>query len=111
MCKDCIGFLQTSFVSNEDFDFFDSVLLSSKDIFSFISPLHKGEVGAVVAYECACCKDKWFLSVPDQAHRGFFLTEFRYLEKEKKRKAKRKALLITAIILVIIAIAILAQLT
>lgn len=104
MCRHCSSFSQNSFNSNEEFDLFDSVLLSSKDIFSYSNTINKGEVNAAIVYECKQCKDKWYLSVPNQAHRGFFLSSSSYLAKEKSMELKRKKLRTRVLVLVVIVV-------
>ncbi|UOK42226.1 MULTISPECIES: hypothetical protein [Flavobacterium] len=108
MCKDCFDKQYYGFPSQTEFEKFEEILdLKCKSEKIKILESQNEIEGALMDfrmyYQCNTCKEKFVMSIPDNADRGYFLTEQNAIEyHERQRKRYRKENIGCIIILVII---------
>jgi hypothetical protein len=112
MCEDCFEDKYYKFETQKNFEEFEDKL-QNRCFNKKIEVIDRHEENSLsvfdsrLYYKCATCNEKWVMSIPENAWRGYFLPEERAIEyHERLRKSdKNKALgcwVTLAIILVII---------
>lgn len=111
MGKDCFDKQYYGFPSQTEFEKFEEILdlkcRSQKIKILESGNEAKGELMDFrMYYECNTCKEKFVMSIPDNAWRGYFLTEqntIKYHEKLKKSdKEKRNGCFLIIVLIIII---------
>ncbi|PDS21725.1 hypothetical protein [Flavobacterium branchiophilum] len=109
MCIDCFDKQYYGFASQREFEKFEEVLnlkCKSKKI-KILESKNEVESGLIdfrMYFKCDSCKIKFVMSIPDNAWRGYFLTEpnaIEYHEKIKTLDKKKKNGFIIMLILII----------
>lgn len=107
MCEDCFTKKFKGFTFQSDYDNFKETLdrkcfLNKVEILEDINALQDFRI----YYKCKTCNEKYILSIPDYAWRGYFLTYqnainyHNFLSKSDRRK--RNTFIITMILLAVI---------
>jgi len=109
MCEDCFQELIYKFQTYQIFEDFEKVLQSKcNEDKLIILDKHKTDYLSAfdsnLYYECKTCREVWILNIPENAWRGFFLTEEKAIEykKEINRLDKKRSfgcLLVLALII------------
>ena len=109
MCDDCFENLIYKFDSQKDFEDFETIV-QNKCINKKLTII-KREVTDSFAifdsydfYKCNSCGEVWTLSIPDNAWRGFFLTQDKGIEYTKILKEKDKIRRIGCLVIIIVLI-------
>ncbi|NHM01571.1 hypothetical protein [Flavobacterium difficile] len=108
MCRDCFDKQYYGFASLTEFEKFEEVLdLKCKSekikILESKNEFESGLIDFRMYYKCNTCKEKFVVSIPDNAWRGYFLTEpnaIEYHEKIKTSDKKKKNGCVIIIILI-----------
>lgn len=91
MCDDCFKDLIYKFDSQKEFEDFETIIqnkcitkrleIIKREETDFWAPFDSYEF-----YKCNSCGQTWILSIPENAWRGFFLTQDKGIEYTKKIK-------------------------
>ena len=107
MCDDCFRNLIYKFDSQEKFDDFQTIV-TNKCITKKLEIIKREQTDVLAPfdsyefYKCNSCGEIWTLSVPQDAWRGFFLTQDKGLEYSKKLREKDKSRKIGCFIIIIV---------
>lgn len=96
MCEDCFTKEISKFDSQADFEKFENILQKK---------CHEGKVEIIdigneqaleafdsrLYYHCTSCSKNWIMSIPDNAWRGYFLTEAKGSAITKSSKKNKRA--------------------
>ena len=109
MCVKCFDKEIFRFESESNFREFEKKLEEKSKFLELISSKHNYLNDFHYVYTCENCKTNWWLSIPENAWRGYFLTENKakeHIEKLKKSDAKKKngCLILLGILLLILII-------
>ena len=113
MCKDCFDKQYYGFPSQTEFEYFEDILdLKCKsekiNILESKNEIEFGLIDYRMYYQCNTCKEKFVMSIPDNAWRGYFLTEKKAIEYNEKikisDKKKRNGCLVIIFLIVIFTI-------
>ena len=76
MCEKCFIQESKNFPSHYDFENFEKILdLKCKNKIHEINTQPNKLEDFKIYYQCTHCNKKWIMSIPDNAWRGYFLTE------------------------------------
>lgn len=106
MCDGCFGNLIYKFDSQKEFDDFQTII-SNKCINHNLEIIKREETDYWAPfdpyefYKCNSCGQIWILSIPEDANRGFFLTQDKGIEYAKKLMEKNKTSRIGCLVIVI----------
>ena len=123
MCDNCFTTEIHRFDSYRDFDEFEEILRQKIDSNNFTAIWEWGSLNSDdelikstlphthSIYKCSSCGEKWALSIPENAWRGYFLTVDEASEEETEikdanRKSSRGCIVIFVIIILLIVAAI-----
>lgn len=111
MCKDCFEEQYYSFPSQTEFEKFEEVLdlkcrLGKIKILESKNEVENELIDFRMYYKCETCEEKFIMSIPDNAWRGYFLTELNAIEyhqkiKESYKKRQKVCLFIFVLIIVL----------
>lgn len=110
MCKDCFEKQYYGFPSQTEFEKFEEILdfkcnAEKIKILESKNEIENGLIDFRMYYQCNTCKEKFVMSIPDNADRGYFLTEQNAIEYHvKQRKRYRKENIGCIIIIIMFAI-------
>ena len=95
MCNECFDKQYYGFPSQSEFEKFEGILdLKCKTgeikILDSKSEVESGLLDFRMYYQCITCKEKFVMSIPDNAWRGYFLTEQNAIEYHEKIKTSDK---------------------
>lgn len=108
MCDDCFKDLIYKFDSQKEFEDFETII-QNKCITKRLEIIKRAETDfwapfdSYKFYKCNSCGQTWILSIPENAWRGFFLTQdkgIEYTKKIKKQHTVRKIGCLTIIAIV-----------
>jgi len=107
MCDNCFKELIYNFDSQQEFDNFQTILINKfidkkleiikREETDYWAPFDPYEF-----YKCTSCGQIWILSIPDNARKGFFLTQDKGLEYSKKLREKDKVKRIGCLVIIIV---------
>lgn len=108
MCSYCFNKEYKGFPSHDDFERFEKDLdlkLRENKVEIYV-PTGEGVIDYELNYICKICNEKFVMSVPDNAWRGYFLKEenaLKYLDdlKQSDRKTRNGCLVMLLVILLI----------
>jgi len=109
MCDDCFVNLIYKFDSQKEFDGFQTIL-TNKCISKKLEIIKREETDYWAPfdpyefYKCSSCGQIWILSIPDNARKGFFLTQDKGIEYTKKLEEKDKVRRIGCLVIIIVLI-------
>jgi len=110
MCNDCFKDLKYKFETQKEFEDFETIIqnkcidkkleIIKREETDYFAPFDSFEF-----YKCNSCGQIWTLSIPENAWRGFFLTETESIRhsRELRKKDRVKGLFGLAIIFIVIA--------
>ena len=75
MCEKCFDEEILRFESESEFIAFEKSLDQKANFVKLINTKHKNLTEFNTKYSCENCNQNWWLSIPDNAWRGYFLTE------------------------------------
>jgi hypothetical protein len=107
MCDECFKDLIYKFDSQKDFENFETII-QNKCLTKKLEIIKREETDlwapfdSYEFYECNSCGQVWVLSIPENAWRGFFLTQDKGLEYTKQIKEKDKTKRIGCLIIIIV---------
>jgi len=111
MCKDCFVELVYRFESQDNFEKVEENIREKTGITNLEvveRPLNNytAASNADFIYRCSTCGERWILSIPQNAWRGYLLTEQKAIEHSNQLKAsdkkKRKGCLLLLIIILLL---------
>ena len=109
MCKDCFDKQYYDFHSQAEFEKFEEILdLKCKSekikLLESKNEIESGLIDFRMYYQCNTFKEKFVMSIPDNAWRGYFLTEQNAIEYHEKIKVsdKKKKNAVQSLFLIII---------
>jgi outer membrane protein assembly factor BamE (lipoprotein component of BamABCDE complex) len=116
MCENCFDKEIPRFESQSEFIAFEKILDQKLKFLINTNSSHEYLKDYHYCYKCLGCNQSWWLSIPDNAWRGYFLTEKKaqtYIEnlRESDKKRKNGCLITLGIILVILIITIFSSCT
>ncbi len=106
MCDDCSNHLTYKFDSQKEFEDFETIV-QNKCINNKLTIIKREETDYFAPfdsyefYKCNSCGQIWILSIPENAWRGFFLTQDKGLEYTKKIREKDKIRRIGCLVIII----------
>jgi hypothetical protein len=111
MCEDCFEKEYYGFPSQTEFEKFEEVLdlkcRSKKVLILESKNEQKGElIDFRMYYKCSSCNENYVMSIPDNAWRGYFLTEQNAIEYHNKLKTSDKNKKYGCLVILILIIAI-----
>lgn len=96
MCENCFDRPIYKFETYKDFEDFESIV-QNKCIAGKLEIIDRHNDNHPLAgldpylfYKCRICDTIWVLSIPENAWRGYFLTQDKAIEYENERKRKEK---------------------
>jgi hypothetical protein len=102
MCDDCFRNLIYKFDSQKQFEDFETVV-QNKCISNKITIIRSEQIDSFASfYKCNSCGQIWTISIPENAWRGFFLTEDKGIDYTKKLKEKDRVRGIGCLVVVIV---------
>lgn len=113
MCEDCFEKNTMGFPSQEDFDHFIHILdrkvkTQKMHLNGSLETTSIPGMDVRIYATCNSCEEDWFLEIPENADRGYFLNsdglEIYYAERKKQNRKVRRNGLILLVLIVIIAI-------
>jgi hypothetical protein len=114
MCEDCFEKNMMGFPSQEDFDHFTQILdekIKTKKM--KFNPLTENVINVLdidyrIYATCNSCNENWFLEIPNNANRGYFLNnhglEIYSTERNKQNQRVRRNGLILLVLIVVVTI-------
>ncbi|MDO8316756.1 MAG: hypothetical protein Q7T12_04455 [Flavobacterium sp.] len=95
MCNECFDKQYYGFPSQSEFEKFEGILdikckTGEIKILDSKSEVESGLLDFRMYYQCITCKEKFVMSIPDNAWRGYFLTEQNAIEYHEKIKTSDK---------------------
>jgi hypothetical protein len=112
MCEKCFDNEIFRFESESDFNIFEIKFDEKSSFIELTNSKHNYLNVFVYTYTCKSCYKNWWLSIPENAWRGFFLTEKNaknYIERIRNsdKKKKKGCLIILSIFFLILIISLL----
>jgi hypothetical protein len=111
MCEDCFDKEYYGFPSQVEFEKFEEILdqQCNSGKVQILESQNEEESGLMdfrMYYKCNTCDEKYAMSIPDNAWRGYFLTEQKAIEYHNKLKESDKKKKYGCLIILILIIAI-----
>jgi len=105
MCEKCFEKEYKKFPSYTDFENFEKVLdKKCKNNILKIDIQSNELIDFRMYYQCTFCKEKWVMSIPENAWRGYFLTEKNALKYHLQLEKEKKERFINLIIIIILGV-------